>query len=167
MDRISLLKPKLSGEDVEMILKKENTWLMGLVPPRNFWMDGFQDVYVPYLLTGVCYYRKPNQRRRCYIFSNLELGLKSGVISIDNLEFQEVCTPYDLDPIDINEEAHHAEIAHYCNFDLLVKNYRKYIDWNIEILEIKKMYRLKRDVNYTVNGKKKNKSIFLDSMILK
>ena len=167
MDSISVMKPKLSDEDVEKILKNQNTWLMGLVPPRNFRIDGFQDVYIPYLLTGVCYYRKPNQRRRCYVFSNLELGLKSGVASIDNLEFLEMHAPYDLDLIDIDEEAHHAEIAHYCNFDLLVKNYRKYINWNIEILEIKKMYRLKRVVNYTVNGRTKNKSIFLDSMILK
>lgn len=167
MDRISLMKPKLNDEDVEKIVKNENTWFMGLVPPRNFRIDGFQDVYIPYLLTGVCYYRKMNQRRKCYIFSNLEQGIKSGVVEINNLEFVEMDAPAGLRPISVDEEAHKAEIVHYCNFDLLVKNYRKYINWTIEVLEIKKMYRLKRVVNYTVNGRPKNKSIFLDSMILK
>lgn len=165
--KISILKPRFDEKDVEQIIKKEHTWLSGLIPPRSFKIEEYQDFLVPYLITGVCYYKKIGQRRRCFVFNNLELGIKSGVAEIDNLEFLEIDAPSDLRPIKVDEETHHAEIAHYCNFDLLVKNYRKYIDWTIEILEIKPIYRLKRVVRYTVNGKVKTKTIFLDSMILK
>ena len=88
-------------------------------------------------------------------------------MSIDNLEFVEMNAPDDITPIVIDSEAHSAEIAHYCNFDLLVKDYRRYINWNIEILEIRKVYRLKRIVRYSVNEKQKIKEIFLDTIILK
>jgi len=167
MDKISVLKPRLSDEDVVKIVKNANTWFMGLVPPRSFHIDDFQDVFMPYILTGVCYYKKMNQRRRCYIFSNLDLGVKKGVMEIGNLEFQEMDVTEDVPSIDFNEEAHAAEIVHYCNFDLLVKNYRKYINWKIEILEVRKMYRIKRVIWYTVNGKPKKKEIYLDTTILK
>jgi hypothetical protein len=167
MDKISVLKPKLSDKDVEKIVKNANTWIMGLIPPRNFQIEATEDIFIPYILTGVCYYKKISQKRRCYVFSNLDQGIRSGVVDVDNLEFVEADRTKDITPIDFNEEAHVADIAHYCIFDLLVKNYRKYINWKIDILEIQKMYRIKRVVWYTVNGKPKTKEIYLDSMILK
>ena len=164
---ISILKPGLTDKDIEKIIKSQYSWFMGRLSPRSFQIEEYEDILIPYLITGVCYYTKINHRRRCFVFDNLQLGIRSGVADIDNLEFLEIDAPGGLNPIEIDVKKHGAEIAHYCNFDLLAKNYRRYINWKIEILEIKKIYRLKRIVTYSVNGKTKMKDIFLDNMILK
>jgi len=165
--KICVMKPRWNDEDVEKIVRKQHTWLSGLIPPRSFEVTEFWDIYVPYILTGVSYYKNIERPRRCYVFENLNQGIKSGVMGIENFEFVDEDAPEYLEAIDIDQKQHAEDIAHYCNLRLLARNYRKFIHWNIDILDVRVMYRKKRVIKYEVNGKAKMKDLFLDSMILK
>jgi len=165
--KITVIKPKISAEDIANIIKKQHTWFWGLIPPRSFTITRAEDIYMPYILTGVSYYKKIGQKRRCYVFDNQYDGLKSGVMGIENIEFIEIDLPVEAESIHIDEKKYAAEIAHYCNLELLAKNYRKFINWNIDILEVRKIYRHKQIIHYDVNGKSKHKEIYLDCLVLK
>lgn len=164
---ICVLKPVWGQRETEELIRKRHTWFGGLLSVGNPKILEMRDSYVPYFMSTVIYYRNVTSPRRCYVFENLDIGLRSGVSEIGNLEFIQAEPPRALPAIEADEERYASEIESYCMLDLLVKEYRKYIQWTIQIPEIKLIYRKKRTVKYCLSGKTRRINIYLDGISLK
>lgn len=164
---ITIMKPLLSDDDVIKGLRKRCSWFSGLIPSRTFRMVDSFDEYVPYIVAEI-WYRKGNKKpRRCFLFWNIDNNQRKGVLEDTNVKYIDIETPDDVFEYDYDKEALEAEITSYCKMSMLAKHHRKFIDWDIEIKEIKKIYRLKRIYRYNVNKNFRADEVYLDSFALK
>jgi hypothetical protein len=164
--RITVMAPMIDDEAITKSLRAKNSWFRGLIPPREFDVIDFSSEYVPYLLLEIWYRRHTKKWRRCFIFINAKSGRRKGVLEVDNISYEEVEAPRDVHHITYDREALEKEIVTYCKLDLLAKNYRKFIDWEIDVHEVRKVYRIKRTARYRVNGRLRAEDVYLDDFAL-
>jgi hypothetical protein len=163
---IEIMTRKLDQAEIAQQIRKMNSWFRGLIPPRSFEVVSFEDEFVPYILCEIWYRKYVKKWRRCFVFWNMDTDKRKGVYTIDNISYEEIEPSTALERIAYDEEAIRKEMKTYCLLQLFPKNYRKFIDWEIEIRDVKEIYRMRRTVRYKVNNRFRTYNIFLDRFAL-
>lgn len=165
--KVLIMERKLDQDAIVSQLRRMNSWFHGLIPPRKFEVGQIVDVFEPYLLVEIWYRRTVKKWRRCFILENLTTGKRKGVLGTDNIAWEEIEGPADLPAIAYDREEFIRDLRSYCLLQMLPRHHRTFVNWELEIKEIRGFYRIKRTISYKVNDHPRTHHIFLDSFVLK